>query len=147
MARRGAPSHRKLIERMIKKSTLHPTADEVFNRARKIEPSISLATVYRNLRALVADGEIRERNFEGVSRFDPNRHPHGHLICTTCGTIADFAPDVERLLSPVQDCLQGWSAEEFDLEVRGLCPSCLQDGSAPARPRAECLLVSARGKR
>ncbi len=77
----------------------------------------------------MADGEIRERSLEGVSRFDPNRDPHGHLICTGCGAIADFAPDVEHLLAPVHERLQGWSAEEFDLEVRGLCPSCLREGS------------------
>lgn len=124
MAPRGAPSHRALIERTVRSLRGHPTADDVFMEARKVEPAISLATVYRNLRALVAEGRVRERRFLGISRFEVNQRPHAHLVCRTCGAIADVHSNVSELVKPFRQLPKGWRAEEVDLEIRGLCPKC-----------------------
>jgi Fe2+ or Zn2+ uptake regulation protein len=118
---RGAPSHRGLISRIVTESDRHMTADEVFVEARKAEPAISVATVYRNPRALVAEGALRGPQFAGVSRFDLNREPHAHLVCTSCGTIADFDPGMAGLMEPITRHAGDW---EIDLEVRGKCPDC-----------------------
>jgi Fe2+ or Zn2+ uptake regulation protein len=102
--------------------------------ARKVEPSISLATVYRNLRALVAEGRVRERQFLGISRFEVNQRPHAHLVCRKCGAIADVQSDVSQLVKPFRRLSKGWQAEEVDLEIRGLCPKC--QPASPAGLRA-----------
>lgn len=136
MTPRGAPSHRSLIERTVRSLHGHPTADDVFMEARKVEPAISLATVYRNLRALVAEGQIRERPFLGVGRFEINRRPHAHLVCRNCGAIADFDPDLTALLKPIRRRVLGWQAEEVDLEVSGLCPRCRPDKPGAGRRRS-----------
>ena len=58
----------------------HPTANEVYHRVRKKLPSISLATVYNCLEALVNHGLVNQVNFErSSSRFCPNLVDHGHF--------------------------------------------------------------------
>ena len=118
------PSHRTLVANIAKASATHPTADDVFMEARKVEPSISLATVYRQLRALVREGQLQERNVNGTARFDANVRPHAHLVCTRCGTISDFDPKLPDLLTSIRRDAEGWATAELDLEARGLCPAC-----------------------
>ena len=69
----------------------HPTANEVYQRVRKKLPSISLATVYNCLEALVNHGLVNQVNFErSSSRFCPNLVEHGHFQDTRTGRIYDI---------------------------------------------------------
>ena len=62
---------RQLILNAVMASTAHPTADELFQQIRGQLPTISLATVYRNLNLLSADGVIRKIEMPGMpARFD-----------------------------------------------------------------------------
>ena len=64
----------------------HPTAEEVFIRAKKKMPDISHATVYNCLDALVKCGLVRQVQLErGATRFCPNMHEHGHFYCVAAG--------------------------------------------------------------
>ena len=126
MYKRSESSHRDLILDIVRRTDEHPTADAVFMRARASVPTISLTTVYRNLRRLVADGQLRERMFGGVSRFDAHLEDHAHLVCTECGAIVDIAADggaagvIERFQVPSRS----WAVDHVDVELRGRCPSC-----------------------
>ncbi len=73
--------------------TDHPTAEEVFARARLELPQISLGTVYRNLQRLVAEGRVAALALRGVRslRYDPTIAPHDHFVCEVCGRIDDLA--------------------------------------------------------
>lgn len=128
MRKRGPSSHRSLVLSIVQGSKDHPTADQVFQEARRTAPTLSLATVYRNLSALVAAGEVRERAFDGVSHFDPCTEPHAHLVCGRCGRIADFAPAQGLLTRSFREAVGEWEVAEVDLEVRGLCPLCRSAG-------------------
>jgi len=124
MYKRAESSHRDLILDIVRRTDEHPTADAVFMRARASVPTISLTTVYRNLRRLVADGHLRERMFGGVSRFDAHLADHGHLVCTECGAIADVAADGAGLIERFQVASHSWAVDRVDVELRGRCPSC-----------------------
>ena len=64
---------RKLILNILRSTKSHPTADWIYQEARKEIPNISLGTVYRNLKILVQAGEILEMDFgSGYSRYDSN---------------------------------------------------------------------------
>ena len=66
----------------------HPTAEEVFAQVSQLYPSISKATVYRNLNLLSEMGEIRKIQMaEGADRYDGNISGHHHSICSKCGKI------------------------------------------------------------
>ncbi len=69
----------------------HPTANEIYRRVRKKLPSISLATVYNCLEALVNHGLVNQVNFErSSSRFCPKLVEHGHFQDTKSGEIYDI---------------------------------------------------------
>ncbi len=73
----------------------HPTAEEVFIRAKREMPDISMATVYNCLDALVKCGVARQVTVErGASRFCPNMKEHCHFYCDTCESVFDIAVEL-----------------------------------------------------
>jgi Fur family peroxide stress response transcriptional regulator len=100
----------------------HPTAEEVFIRAKKSMPEISHATVYNCLDALVKSGLARQVNVErGATRFCPNMTEHGHFHCSACGTIYDV--DLPREL-PGVNVPHGFQPAGYDVTIHGLCAQC-----------------------
>jgi Fur family ferric uptake transcriptional regulator len=75
-------------------TTDHYTAEDLLDRSRKIDPSVSRATVYRTLPVLVETGLLRELELgRGYKYYDPNyaNHPnHNHIICLDCQKIVEF---------------------------------------------------------
>src|SRR6266496_5325553 len=66
----------------------HPTAEEVFIRAKREMPDISMATVYNCLDALVRSGLARQVTLErGAARFCPNMQEHCHFYCAGCENV------------------------------------------------------------
>src|SRR5215475_6028551 len=69
----------------------HPTAEEVFIRAKHDMPDISMATVYNCLDALVRSGVARQVTVDrGATRFCPNIREHCHFYCDTCENVFDI---------------------------------------------------------
>src|SRR3982750_3872952 len=69
----------------------HPTAEEVFIRAKRVMPEISMATVYNCLDALVQSGVARQVNVDrGATRFCPNMREHCHFYCDNCAKVFDI---------------------------------------------------------
>ncbi len=82
---------REVIKNFLMTRKDHPTADVVYMNVRKIYPSISLGTVYRNLQLLSELGEIKKLNVgDGVDHFDADTSPHYHFICKECGSVIDL---------------------------------------------------------
>ena len=101
----------------------HPTAEQVFLRAKASMPEISMATVYNCLDALVECLLVREVTLDrGAARFCPNMREHGHFHCEECGGTFDVALSDEAKAS-IQ-LPRGFVPAAYDLSVRGLCPAC-----------------------
>jgi Fur family transcriptional regulator, peroxide stress response regulator len=99
----------------------HPTAEEVFIRAKHEMPEISMATVYNCLDALVTCGLARQVTVErGATRFCPNMREHCHFYCDSCQSIFDIEIPAEKGL----DLPAGFKAERFDMTIHGRCPAC-----------------------
>ncbi len=109
----------------------HPTAEEVFIRAKRTMPEISMATVYNCLEALVKCGLVRQVMLaRGAARFCPNMQEHYHFYCDVCESVFDIAmPPEPGLALP-----KGFRAERYDVAVHGQCPACA-NGHAPRAPR------------
>jgi Fur family transcriptional regulator, peroxide stress response regulator len=116
---------RQAVLRAIRASDEHPTASEVFTKARRRMPSISFATVYNSLRYLKQAGLIREINFgDGASRYDRETDRHDHAVCTECGKLVDFdLPQTADLLR-VAARKSRFKPESVHLTLVGLCPDC-----------------------
>lgn len=114
---------RQLILEAIRSTDAHPTADELFHTIRRTLPTISLATVYRNLNFLAAQGEIRKLAMPGMpDRFDWNLTPHDHLVCDKCGAVHDFTLPVD--LSQEIGQTSGMQVAGYTLVAHGLCAAC-----------------------
>lgn len=105
----------------------HPTADTIYQGVRKQYPTISLATVYRNLMVLKQDHRIRTVEVgDGVVHFDPDVSEHGHFVCRVCGEVEDIRVDGadeirERASRIFPGKIEGGSAYFY-----GVCGNCLQ---------------------
>ncbi len=82
---------RSVILNELRRSDLHPTADEIYQAVRKKLPRISLGTVYRNLDMLAREGLIHRIHQAGSQmRFDAHAGDHIHIRCAYCGRIHDI---------------------------------------------------------
>ena len=99
----------------------HPTAEQVFMRAKKQMPEISMATVYNCLDALVKCGLVRQVTVErGAARFCPNMQEHCHFYCDGCESVFDIPlPRDSGVALP-----KGFRAERYDVTIHGRCPAC-----------------------
>lgn len=98
----------------------HPTASEVYTRVRAKMPSISLATVYNCLDALVAHRIVRQVNFDREpSRFCPNLVEHGHFQDVTTGIIHDITFKEGVCLDQLVNLPDGVNVEEIEITLRG----------------------------
>jgi Fur family transcriptional regulator, peroxide stress response regulator len=98
----------------------HPTAEEVFARVKALMPTISLATVYNCLDALVQCGLIKQVNFvREPTRYCPNLHEHAHFHDETNKEIHDIEIPAE-LMGQLRAILPpGYDAVSVDLSFRG----------------------------
>lgn len=99
----------------------HPTAEQLFLRAKRGMPEISMATVYNCLDALVQCGLVRQVNLErGAAHFCPNMREHCHFYCDNCQSVFDIdLSEQAGVRLP-----KGFRAERFDLTIHGRCPAC-----------------------
>jgi Fur family ferric uptake transcriptional regulator len=82
---------RRVILKTLESSADHPSVDSVFERSKAIDPSISIATVYRTLSLLEEMDIIIRREFnESFSRYDTNTEHHHHLIDMETGEVIEF---------------------------------------------------------
>jgi Fur family peroxide stress response transcriptional regulator len=113
----------------------HPTAEEVFIRAKKDMPDISMATVYNCLDALVKCGLVRLVVLDrGATRFCSNMKEHGHFYCDACGAVFDVEV-ASQLDSAGVQVPTGFKIERYDIAIHGQCPECV--GRQQAGPRAQ----------
>ncbi len=91
---------RRVIARVISDSHDHPDVEEVYNRASKIDPKISIATVYRTVRLFEEAGIIEKHDFgDGRARYEEiTETHHDHLIDLKSGKVVEFFnEEIEKL--------------------------------------------------
>ena len=103
----------------------HPTATEVFLRAKKRIPGISLATVYNCLETLVDCGLAKQVNVDrDATRYCPNLKEHGHFVCQSCGKVHDVPVAKVPRAGGHWHLPKNFSIIQTEFTVRGLCPDC-----------------------
>ena len=82
------------IVKILAKSEGHPSVEHIYDQIIRDFPTMSLATVYRNILLIKSLGEVLELGFpDGSNRYDGNRpYPHPHVICIKCKKIVDPDP-------------------------------------------------------
>ena len=104
----------------------HPTAEQVYMKARQKCPKISLATVYRNLDKLVNEGVVNKFTVQGEpDHYDPVRKEHYHVYCTNCGRILDIDIEMNDKLSKLIRKQTGVLVNSIQLLAKGFCKDCV----------------------
>lgn len=109
----------------------HPTAEQVYAKVVKEHPTISKATVYRNLASLSEDGRLRHLPMPaGADRFDHRLDEHAHIECMACGRLDDVefsagAPGSELAsLDAFAEQATGYTYAQHTVLFTGVCPAC-----------------------
>lgn len=114
-----------LVLETVNKLPGHVTADEIYEAIAKEHPTISRATVYRNLNRLSQTGKIRRIEIPGgADRFERWCHPHYHIKCEECGRIFDVDMEyIPHLEDKIRDT-HGFQLTGHDILFTGICPQC-----------------------
>jgi len=111
----------------------HFSAEELLVMAKRIEKSVSRATVYRTLPLLVESGLLREMDLGTDTKvYDPNfiEHPtHNHLICVDCNKIIEFEDTNMELLENCITRRLGFSPANKAVKIEGHCDELKAKGS------------------
>jgi Fur family ferric uptake transcriptional regulator len=91
---------RRVIARILQDSDDHPDVEELYRRSSKIDPRISISTVYRTVKLFEDEGIIERHDFrDGRSRYEtvPDEH-HDHMIDLNTGHVIEFrSAEIEAL--------------------------------------------------
>ncbi len=111
---------RKTILKVLGESQDHPSVEDVYERAKEIDKSVSIATVYRTLSLLdELDLVIRHEFQEGYSRYEVNWDHHHHLVDLETGKVIEFQNDeLEKLKIKIAKEL-GYQLVDHRLELYG----------------------------
>jgi Fe2+ or Zn2+ uptake regulation protein len=126
MAGLRATSQRNLILEIIRQGKGHLDADEIYRRARRKEPRLSLSTVYRNLLKFKEQGLVNELH------FDENHHhyeakasaEHHHLKCLGCGRVIEFDYPLSDYITANVAQAKGFQVTEAEVSFSGYCARC-----------------------
>lgn len=128
-------AQRKLVASIMDEERSHPDADEIYRRARTIDPRISLSTVYRTLALLKSAGLVQDHRFdEEHAHFEPvvDKAGHQHIICQGCGDVVEFELDLDPAQRAVVENATGFHFISERIEVMGVCERCRNEGSRRA---------------
>jgi Fur family ferric uptake transcriptional regulator len=113
---------RRIIADILEGSDDHPDVETIHSRAAEIDPSISVATVYRTVNLFEEAGILERREFgDGRARWeDAERDHHDHLIDLQTGEVIEFCdPDIEALQEKIAERL-GYRLRGHRLELFGV---------------------------
>lgn len=111
---------RRVILQVLTDSEDHPSVETVYQRARDIDPSISIATVYRTLHLLDELNLVQRHDFnENYSRFEVNLEHHHHLIDLETGEVVEFQDDELEIIKQKIARRLGFDLVDHRLELYG----------------------------
>jgi len=118
---------RQIIIDTLKNSNYHPNIEEIYTEIHKMHPSISKATIYRNLRQLTGSGAIRRVSLpDGLERYDGIATPHHHFRCKSCGSVLDVDLEYSEAINDIVRQKHGFQVDEHDIVFMGLCNKCIK---------------------
>ncbi len=102
----------------------HISIEDLFTSIKKQFSSISLATLYKNIHAMLESSLIKEvKAPEAKARYEISKAPHAHLVCSECGEFKDIMYDVNHLAHSIADD-NGYAINDTSLIISGTCPKC-----------------------
>ncbi len=105
----------------------HFSAEDLLKYAKKADPTVSKATVYRTLTLLKESSVLEEQDFgDGKKLYEraQGRKHHDHLICIRCGNIIEFENEAIETLQDSEAKKQNFKIVYHSLKLFGFCQNC-----------------------
>ncbi len=103
---------------------VHMSVDELYEAIKKKFPSISLATVYKNINAMLEKSFILEVKIPNQkSKYELAKESHSHVMCERCGKVEDITLDLHGI-AEIAANLTHYKINDDALVFSGICPSC-----------------------
>jgi len=102
----------------------HMNIDDLYTSLLKKFPSISLATIYKNVNAMLEKiflNEVKIPNQKSV--YELTKEEHSHVVCKSCNAIMDIKLDTTKLLAEATQLTQ-FNLDEGSVVFTGTCPKC-----------------------
>ncbi|MHB8215042.1 MAG: Fur family transcriptional regulator [Candidatus Sulfotelmatobacter sp.] len=121
----AATHQRQVIYEAVVATPGHHSPETIYVAVRRRTPSMSLATVYNNLRLFVEHGLLREVSPHASTLLvEGNLEPHHHLVCTRCKSVQDIEGDFINHKKLSRQAPRGFDLTRPLVEVFGLCRQC-----------------------
>lgn len=137
---------RQVILDVLKNTSEHLSAEEIYQEVYKIYPAIGLTTVYRTLELFVQVGLVHRFEFgDGKARYEINFGPkmkgqhHHHLVCVRCKRVIDYSDFVDEeleLIRKTEKSLEqrhNFQIHNHVIEFYGLCEKCRKEKAEEKR--------------
>jgi len=121
---------RDAILKVLDKKNYHPSVNEIYDILRINFPTVSLATIYRNVEQLCRMGKINQVAIgDGPAKYDGNTQKHTHIICQKCGKIEDIWIDmkIEDHIN-FKDKIPNFIVTSYEIDFYGICNKCNSSG-------------------
>jgi Fur family peroxide stress response transcriptional regulator len=117
------------VVKILAKSEGHPSVESIHHQLGKDFPTMSLATVYKNVALIKSLGEVLELGFpDGSNRYDGNNpNPHPHVICIKCKKIVDPALDSLDEMKKEVALETNFEILTHRLDFFGICSDCMAE--------------------
>ena len=116
------PQRVAIVEELFKNG--HMNIDDLYKKLLSKFPSVSLATIYKNINAMVEKvflSEVKIPNSKSV--YELVKTEHAHLVCSCCGNIEDIMLDPSSIISEVST-LSSFKIDSTNIVLSGICPKC-----------------------
>ena len=102
----------------------HISVEDLFVQLKKEFSSISLATLYKNVHAMLGVNLVKEVKIpHDKSKYEITKAPHAHLLCESCGKFEDIFLDVDSMIKNASK-QSDYQLKESSIIYSGICPNC-----------------------
>ncbi len=116
------PQRIAIVEELYKNG--HMNIDELYRNLLSKFPSISLATIYKNINSMVEKLFLSEVKIpETKSVYELTKTEHAHMVCSSCGSICDIMLDVSSIVQEAST-LTDFRIDSTSIVLNGICGKC-----------------------
>ena len=116
------PQRIAIVEELYKNG--HMNIDELYRNLLSKFPSISLATMYKNINSMVEKLFLSEVKIpESKSVYELTKTEHAHMVCSSCGSICDIMLDVSSIVHEAST-LTDFKIDSTNIVLNGTCGKC-----------------------
>ncbi len=116
------PQRIAIVEELYKNG--HMNIDELYRNLLSKFPSISLATIYKNINSMVEKLFLSEVKIpESKSVYELTKTEHAHMVCSSCGSICDIMLDVSSIVQEAST-LTDFRIDSTNIVLNGTCGKC-----------------------